>query len=226
MRWGIHVPPAQKGETTLKTKHYIRIIASVILTGALAVSAMGAAHAQTSAGPSRRQPSVTSAPLPRAVQIAMPYVHVVNYTASIDPEIVRVLSPADVAIVTSLVARYNSIPVSVKSHPIDSKVGQALGPHPYLSCSGASFHAVLNWYGPSVSANECATQNVSLWLAGGIAIVTLASALCGPAEVACIPLATALIALGGGELVLIQGADHGNGVWFNLLFGILTTTTR
>jgi hypothetical protein len=157
-----------------------RIAYSVLMAFGLLAYSGGVASlpAMAAAQPARHAPTAIVAPsttAPAWLAAAMPYVHVKNFVARVDPTIARVLAPGDVATVRAEVDRYNAAPLSVRTigatGPVSIPVS-ALRPA-YSACYAYLNVHSYNWWGVQFYLNDCYAQDLAL----GVLLFAAAAAL-------------------------------------------------
>lgn len=113
---------------------------------------------------------------PAWLNAAIPYVHVKNFVATVDPRIGRALRPADVATVRADVARYNATPMSTRTIGVTHSVTisiQRPASAAYSACYGYLAVHSWNWWGVQFYANSCFAED----LAFGVGLFAVASGL-------------------------------------------------
>ena len=130
-------------------------------SGVSAVPAL--ASTKTPAAPQTQATAASGAPAWLAA--AMPYVHVTNFIATVDPRIDKVLSSTQVAVVKADVSAYNSAPLSLRAatpaapYVISLK---AVTPMYYSGCYGYIAVHSYNWWGVQFYLNDCYAQGIAL----------------------------------------------------------------
>ncbi|WP_376793751.1 hypothetical protein [Thermogemmatispora sp.] len=164
--------------------YFLSALAIVFVLG-LALAPTGSAHARAASKQEAKNAAASGSvinAIPEWVKEALPYVHVVNYTASIDPALAHVVSSQILAQVQQAVSRYNALPLAVKR--------SSGGAHPATAVSPAAgcqpqFREYINWWGYSFYLNHCLVYDIASGLTGGAALAGIVAALCGP----CAPVA-------------------------------------
>lgn len=207
----------------LVTVSVVTVVLSLILAGTPSV--LAASRSQGGDTTPTTAVAVTPGTMPTAViAAAQPYVHVVNYVATVDPAISRRLSSQAVAQVTKAVATYNALPMDARVQGLQSAPGGHLVPARQVQLlSGAAAHysacreyahLFFNWWGVTLYMNHCLVNDVAFaWGSIGI-IAGMISAACA----ACAPFAwllAGIAALYTGWLVWADNRCGGNGANVN-----------
>ncbi len=165
------------------------------------------------------------------ITIASPYIMMSGVHASIQPALQSVISSPDYAIVSGMVASYNSL-MSMPAAPAQTRylTGMHLqslsGTQAILnsSCRGQrNSYWVINWYGPAFYANECMATSIRTSLDEGTQGVTFVGFMCagaGPAAPVCGAAAGSLVAIGTFTSKRIADNDRGRGVWLTWIWGV------
>jgi hypothetical protein len=201
-----------------------RIAYSVLMAfGLLAYSGGVASLPALAAGqPARPAPTTTvavSTTAPAWLAAAMPYVHVKNFVARVDPKLASVLAAGDVATVRADVARYNSAPLSVRSIGVTGPVSiplTALGPaySAYSACYAYLKVHSYNWWGVQFFLNDCYAQD----LASGVLLFAAASALLllVPGIDVLVGVMIAMLGVAGGSILWADHHCGNHGVYLNV----------
>jgi hypothetical protein len=203
----------------------IRVLVSSLLGafGLLALSGGVASLPALASSPTASTVAVTKSgaeinSAPSWLTTAMPYVHVVNYVATIDPRLARVLNVSDLATVRASVSRYNATPIAIRVNGVSvsftaAKSSTATSAY-YSACYGYMRVARWNWWGVTFYLNDCFAQDLGL----GLAVATVASGLLllvPGLDVAVV----ALMAMLGAASGSILWSDHhcgNNGAYLNV----------
>ncbi|HEY2597725.1 MAG TPA: hypothetical protein VGJ79_04530 [Candidatus Dormibacteraeota bacterium] len=178
------------------------LVALVMLAYSGGVASLPALAAAPSANTVQATAVRTLSAAPAWLAAAMPYVHVKNLVATIDPRIRRVLPAGDVAMVERDVARYNATPLSARS------IGPSGGVSIPLSTLNAAYSACYaylnvhsyNWWGVQFFLNDCFAQDLAL----GVGLTAAASAI-----LLLVPGIDVLVAV----LVTMLGVAAGSILW-------------
>jgi hypothetical protein len=171
------------------------------------------------AGPSAPAPINRSAAnaTPAWLTKAMPYVHVTNFVAVIDPSIARVLTKGQVATVRADVAAYNATPLTLRS--IGATGGllisvQVKSASYYSACYGYIRVHSYNWWGMQFYLNDCYAQGIALGV-GLFAVAATVLYLIPGLNVAVVALQIMLGAASGSIMWADQHCGW-NGVYLNV----------
>ena len=197
------------------------IIYSLLVAFGLLAYSGGVASlpALAAAQPARPALTTTVAALtsaPAWLTAAMPYVHVKNLVATVDPKIARALAAGDVATVRADVARYNATPRSVRSIGVTGPVSipvRALGTA-YSACYAYLKVHSYNWWGVQFFLNDCFAQDLAL----GIGLFAAASALLllVPGIDALVAVLIAMLGVAAGSILWADHHCGNHGVYLNV----------
>lgn len=110
---------------------------------------------------------------PAWLATAMPYVHVKDYVATIDPRLARVLTARDLATVRADVAAYNAVPLPLRTSG-NTRISVHFAASPrYSACYGYMRFNNWNWWGVTFYMNDCFAQG----LAFGVTLFAVAAAV-------------------------------------------------
>ena len=105
---------------------------------------------------------------------ANPYIHIVNGSATIDPQLNKYVNADELALVQQSITRYNNLPLTLRQHPHLSGSYTPGGTHPNTIVGGyKSYRWAIDayWWGVRMWINTYAAQNFNLFLAiagGGV----------------------------------------------------------
>jgi hypothetical protein len=193
---------------------FLRAVFASIFVWMVALVPMVSAHAQSTSQEHTLSTQSTGQVInvePTWVRLALPYVHVVHSTASIDPSLSRVVDPQTLSQVKLAVSRYNALSLAAKSPSSVSLSPTAVSP------SGACrerFVRYVNWWGTSYYLNSCLVNDIAFGLLGGAGLAGVIAALCPP----CAPIAGTLAAVLGIYSGWLYWADNhcgGAGAYLN-----------
>ena len=209
------------GSLVRKLVRLRRIAYSVLMAFGLLAYSGGVASlpALAAAQPARPAPTTTVAAstiAPAWLAAAMPYVHVKNFVARVDPKLASVLAAGEVATVRADVARYNSVPLSVRSIGVTGPVSiplTALGPA-YSACYAYLNVHSYNWWGVQFFLNDCYAQDLGL----GVLLFAAASAflLLVPGIDALVGVMVAMLGVAAGSILWADHHCGNHGVYLNV----------
>jgi hypothetical protein len=197
-------------------------LAALAVTAAVLATGMASAPAQASPNPTTKvspgiealmDKSAREAALAEALRDkAAPFVVVSGNQATILPTAATHLTTAELTTVRSEVAQFN---VASGSSTGDSGVTSSVGNRP--GCYW-SWHANWNWWGWTISMNDCAATFIATLIAAGAGAAGLAFYLGLPAFIAAVLAAVAGILF--AWVAICQQFGSGNVSWHdNWLFG-------
>lgn len=172
------------------------LVGMISMAGIVTAQPVPAGSSAPSSGVSQTSARPVTGPT-NDLAIAMQYVHVSNYVATVDPAIKQALPASYVARVYATTAKYNALPLTVRNGTAQATTlgARANAPIPNVVSGGGgggcSEYAryVMNWWGVSLYMNDCLIQDVVFGAAVGSVLAGVVSYFCPPCAPAAIIIA-------------------------------------